>query len=155
MVRSNGHPDNLWQQRLSTLFAMVKLSGARLLVRYFPLRAYRRFLTPGQVHRSPGTCHDELRIAARRIERAAMRLPGETLCLPQAIALFWWARRRGVDAQLVIAIHRNDRETRHAYHAWIEHCGVMAIGACDRSVYQPLLTFHTLRGAATAAGRGR
>lgn len=74
---------------------------------------------------------------ARTVERAATRLPGDSKCLPRAMALQWMLRRRAIPSRLVIAVAAKSASDPH--HAWTECDGAMLVGACDRDAYRPLL----------------
>ena len=66
----------------------------------------------------------------RAVERAAARLPGDTVCLPRAMALQWMLRRRGHASALVFGVQSERREGDiHALHAWVEVGGRTVIGA--------------------------
>lgn len=80
-------------------------------------------------------------IWARRVERAANRLPGRSKCLPKAMALQWILRRNAIASRLVIAIHKTDRQHDHSFHAWVEVGGEMVIGHCDRASYSCMASF--------------
>ncbi|TNE32943.1 MAG: lasso peptide biosynthesis B2 protein [Alphaproteobacteria bacterium] len=136
---------NVWRSRLATLRAMLWLMLARTLVRLAPLRTYR--LTLGPVAEGVRDCEPEpsdvdLALAiAQRIERAATRLPGESKCLPKAIALQWMLRRVGLPSRLIVAVHRTARNGPHAFHAWVEQGERILIGHCDRADYCPVMAF--------------
>lgn len=135
----------MWRSRLATLQAMAWLALARALVRIAPLRTFRSTL--GSIAGADGnSCPVSADAAtalaiARRIERAAMRLPGKSKCLPKAVALQWMLRRARLSSRLVVAVHRIDRNGPHAYHAWVEQGGQMLIGQCVRTDYCPVMTF--------------
>lgn len=72
------------------------------------------------------------------VRRAARRLPG-SLCLPQAMALQWMLRRRGVPATLLMGVAGHG--ARHGalgdLHAWVEMGGAPLLddgGGCHRVV---------------------
>ena len=141
-------PAGIWKQRLATLQAMTFLAAARTMIRLLPLRSYRWMLgslqasaLSGEPHPGHSTPSEASFRLARRIERAAMRLPGESKCLAKAMALHWMLRHSGESGQLVIAIHRSERDAPHAYHAWLESGGAMLVGACDRTEYRELMRF--------------
>ncbi|WP_427966497.1 lasso peptide biosynthesis B2 protein [Altererythrobacter sp.] len=146
-LRMNAGGAGLSQKRLATARAMVLLLLARLVVRFVPLKLFRASLGEMRDGSQMGadlgpSCKLELAQAmASRIERATLRLPGESKCLPRAIALQWSLRLTGIESQLVLAIHRSDRSSRHAYHAWVENDGGMLIGHCERSEYRPVMIF--------------
>lgn len=139
-------PANLAAQRWHTIRAMAALAAARIMVRWVPFSLWRRVL--GQVVEQPtdrtAMGSSDLALAcflARRVERAAQRLPGTSKCLPQAMALQWLMRRAGMPSRLVIALHRHDRASEHTFHAWVEIGGNMLIGHCERELYSPVATF--------------
>ena len=140
--------EGIWRQRASTLRAMAYLALARAAVRLLPLRLYRQSLgamsqgkrAGAASRRDPMPTVMQKRLA-RRVVRAAIRLPGKSRCLAQAIALHWMLRRIGEEGELVVAIHRTERSRKHSYHAWLEAGGMMLVGACDREDYQELMRF--------------
>lgn len=142
-----GGAAGLSRMRLATAWAMLLLLLARLVVRFVPLKLFRASLGEMQDGSQSGKDQGSIRklelaqVMASRVERAALRLPGESKCLPQAIALQWSLRLKGPSSRLVLAIHRSDRFSRHAYHAWVEHDGCILIGHCDRSEYRPVMAF--------------
>lgn len=139
--------------RGQTVRAAFALAMARILVRFVPLSLWRnsigRALSGKDIgsRRLTESLTQELRVAAllaRRIERAAIRLPGHSKCLPKAVAMQWMLRLHGISSRLVIAIHRYDRSGDHAYHAWVEIAGVQVIGICDRAQYSSVASFEQL-----------
>lgn len=143
-----------WNGRARTLDAAILLLLARLAVRILPLRYLRFWLgaltsvqaaNPAQALPAGQLSH--ARALARRVERAAQRLPGESRCLPRAMALHRLLARSGIASLLVIAIHRADRAGPQAFHAWVEHGGEMLVGQCDRADYGAVMTFALPRPA--------
>ena len=57
---------------------------------------------------------------ARALRRVGARLPG-THCLARALALRWWMRSRGLDAQLRIGVRQGPGGLEA--HAWVELAG--------------------------------
>lgn len=138
----------IWAQRTATLRAMIYLAAARITVRILPLRAFRwtlgdvRDAYPSREVPKGSLQPSGVQLAmARQVERAAMRLPGESKCLAKAIALHWMMHGSGKASELVIAIHHRERRARHAYHAWLECGGAMLVGACERTDYRELMRF--------------
>lgn len=69
---------------------------------------------------------------ARAVERAAARLPGDSRCLPQAMALHWMLRRRGLGGALVMGVKPGARRGGlDDLHAWVVREGEVLIGAAD------------------------
>ena len=127
---------------------MALLTLAVVLVRWVPLGWWRGTL--GTVCSDnglpPAGSPLDAPLARRligRIEQATRRLPFRVKCLPRAVALQWLLRWKGQPGALVVAVHRRDRTSEDAYHAWIEHDGAMLIGHCDASEYQPLMVIET------------
>lgn len=124
-----------WQARGATAEATVWLIVARLLVAQVPFGRWRRWLgTPI----TPPTGDPTLRLddnlaqrrLARAVGRAADRLPGETLCLPRAMALHWMLRRRTMGGVLHIGVlPDNARGTLDDLHAWVTRSGEILVGA--------------------------
>lgn len=138
---------NVWQQRRATLQAMGLLWRAQFLARYVPMSRWRAGLgevVEGGIAPTQPASDQEMRVAsahARRIVRAAHRLPREPKCLAQAMALQWLLIRHGLRPQLVLAMDRRDRDAAHGYHAWVELGGQMLIGQCQRGDYHPIVAF--------------
>ena len=138
--------------RRQTLGAMLYLTKARFVVRFLAFSRWRGSLGTllemprDQACSSPppdldATSISQARAIARRVERAANRLPGESKCLPKAMALQWMMQRAGLPSRLVIAIHRYERASNDTYHAWVEVSQEMLIGHCDRSDYAGVAGF--------------
>ena len=123
-----------WTARARTAEAAVLLIIARLLIATVALRRWRSTL--GAVARKPGAA-DALTLASllcRHVERAALRLPIETKCLPRAMALSWMLRRRSIAHAAVFGVRQSgaapDTET---LHAWVEIAGQALPTGSDRS----------------------
>jgi len=72
---------------------------------------------------------DVARRLAADVEWAAKRMPGTVKCLPQAMALSWMLRRRGIVHAAIIAVRPNSlRGSPDDLHAWIEVGGQRVIG---------------------------
>lgn len=137
--------------------AAAFLVVARFAVRFIPLRFWRFSLgtmdepaaqdePSGQDEpAAEGSCDlAKLRHAlmiGRCIDRAGEILPGESRCLPKAVALQWLLRLTGIPSRLVIAFNITDRTGKDAYHAWVERGGEMLVGRCDRASYRRILSF--------------
>ena len=132
--------------RLATLKAIVALVFARILVRFAPLSMWSGSLERSARPDDTQTNHrdvelEELKFWARRVGRAAARLPGNSKCLPQAVALQWILRSRSMPSALIIALHKTDRDHAHSLHAWVETDDEMLIGHCDREQYSVVARF--------------
>lgn len=141
-----------WRARAATLEAIAWLTLARGLVRWVPFGRWRGALgRPVPPQDGDLSLHREDNLAARRlaraVERGAARMPGETKCLPRAMALHGLLSRRGLGSTLVIGVSRSARRGGlDDLHAWIVRNGEVLIGA-SAEPHVPLF-------AATLAGRG-
>jgi hypothetical protein len=111
---------------------MASLTLARLLVATVPLKYWRRSLG-GSTGAAPLPEGESGPVAARRlashVERADKRLPFRSKCLPQAMALAWMLRRRGIRYRLCIAVRPQQvRHGAHALHAWLEAGDAIVLG---------------------------
>ncbi len=104
---------------------MLLLVRARLLIAFVPLRYWRGSLgLAGEAQPDP-----EARRLAVHVLRASNRLPGKTLCLPQAMALSALLRRARMPHALVIAARPSSyRGEGDRLHAWVEQGGERVIG---------------------------
>lgn len=134
--------------RGATLRAAYYLIRARIRVRLSSLEQLRGSVQ--KIRQDHSDRSGEAQFWAGRIARAASRLPDESKCLPQALALHWLLAERGISSRIAIAIHQTEREADHAYHAWLDHDGEMLVGACDRSQYHVILTLGGPTGGAAA-----
>jgi hypothetical protein len=118
---------------------MVLLIVARLLIALVPFRYWRSSL--GRIVREPHAAGSEE--ASRPVglahRRGVARLPITVKCLPQAMALQWMLRRRGLPSVLTIAtLPRAGRSTLDDLHAWVAAAGRVLVGASPLP-YVPVL----------------
>lgn len=106
--------------------AAALLLLARLLVGLAPFSLWQRSLgrTVAPNAAEPAAITPDQRLRARRAARAVMRatdlLPGETKCLPRAMALRWMLRRRSIAARLLIGVlPASQRGAADDLHAWV------------------------------------
>lgn len=134
-----GGQTGVWRSRFAVIRAAGVLLAAHVLVKTATLAQVRRVLAASAAR---GTIHDlpAARTVGQRVERAAMRLPIRTKCLARAIATLWLLFRQGLAGRLVIAVHRRDRSSEHAFHAWVEHGDEVVVGHCVREDYAPVMT---------------
>ncbi len=106
---------------------MAGLLLARLAIGFVALPRWRgRIGLAGQPDPAKQT---EAQKLAAHVRRAAARLPVAGKCLPQALALGWMLRRRGVPHRLVLAARpAKAREGRDDLHAWIECGDIVVLG---------------------------
>lgn len=129
--------------RLLVAEAMLLLLAARLLVSWVRLGRWLRLLgrQAAEPRRAQARAGD--RQLARAVERATLRLPGESKCLPRAMALHWLLARRGRPGQLVIGVLPGDQRGRlEDLHAWVECGEEVLIGQLDLA-FRPLVRFDT------------
>jgi hypothetical protein len=107
---------------------MTYLSAARLAIAAVPFARWRNSLG----YSAPSPAPDALNLARRlasQVERAAVRLPFPTKCLPRAAALSWLLRRRAIGHAVVFAVRPEPmRGSPDPLHAWVEIDGVKLIG---------------------------
>lgn len=142
-----------WRARGATLEAMVWLGVARLLIARVTFGRWRAWLGV-PVAAEPGNpalwLDDNLsrRRLARAVVRGAARLPGESRCLAQAMALQWMLRRRGLGGVIHLGVLPGDkRGGLDDLHAWVTHANEVLVGASE-GPHCPLL-------AAANPGAGR
>lgn len=121
---------------------MVLLAAARALVAAVPFKHWRALLgrpaVPVPANRGKVPAEDERRLV-KAVERAALRLPGESRCLSQAMALQWLLRRRRCGGVLYIGVLPGaNRGGLDDLHAWVALGDTILIGAGE-SAHHPLL----------------
>lgn len=127
-----------WRSRATTLEAILWLALARALVLMVPFGRWRRWLgrpvppAPIEVVVGPNE-NGRARRLARGVEHAAARLPGESRCLAQAMALQWMLRRRRLGGILVMGVKPGARRGGlDDLHAWVVREGEVLIGGGDQ-----------------------
>ena len=151
------------------LEAALFLLLARLLVKYVPMRHWRRRLItaqesapadapPADPHAAPsagGPGEPEpaggllphapqrrpSRKVARIVRRVARHVPFPAVCLPQAMALQWMLRRRGVESRLILGARRKAGGMGLDFHAWLTVGGKCVIGGGEIETYVTLPPF--------------
>jgi hypothetical protein len=109
---------------------MAFLASARVTVATVPFARWRGSLglAPDASAGPTDVVRTGERLAAQ-VERAAVRLPFETKCLPRAAALSWILRRRHIPHAVVFAVRPEQlRDLPDPLHAWVEITGVRVIG---------------------------
>ncbi|XUU61093.1 lasso peptide biosynthesis B2 protein [Erythrobacter sp. HA6-11] len=173
--RSPGEPDSrvaVSHLRFQTTREIANLLRAEWLIRFRSLASWQHGLgvvkSSGLELMEGSLSADESALlcakqCAKRVERAAFRLPYEPRCLPRAMALQWSLRRHGIPSRLVVAMRKRDRliseveiaqllEDEDRFHAWVELGDAMLIGHCERSEYRPIFAFDLLPIIDPAAG---
>ena len=116
-----------WRLRRRTLRAMVALGRAQMEVSFVPMRVWRNSV--GLEGQASSEELAEARRLARHVERAAMRLPFRTKCLPQAIALSRMLRRQAIAHEIVLAVRPAQlRQEEDSLHAWLEVAEEILLG---------------------------
>lgn len=129
--------------RLLVAEALVLLVLSRLLVSAARLGLWRRWLGPLAPGPLSAPAGERERLLAKAVERATVRLPGGARCLPRAMALHRMLHRRGLPAQVVIAVlHGQARGGLDDLHAWVETGGEILIGRLD-GPFHPVARFGT------------
>lgn len=127
------HSPDRWP-RLRVAEATALLIIARLLVWLVPIRYWRRSLgrvVTGSIDQAVAGKRPplDLRRLSRAVTRATQHLPGISKCLPQAMAMQWMLKRRGIGSALVFGIlPANQRDHADALHAWVEIGDTVVIG---------------------------
>jgi len=112
----------------ATAAAAITLCAAQVVVACRPFAKWKDSLGL-QAKSSTGEDRIDAQRIARRIERAAARLPFTTKCLPRAVAVSWLLRRRGIRHAVVFAVRPAElRDDDDALHAWVEVDAVRIIG---------------------------
>ena len=126
-----------WSGRALTAEALALLIVAQYLVAYVRFARWRRWLgepCPPAVTEveQPGAIPPCAHRAARAVDRAALRLPGDSKCLPRAMALLWMLRRRRLSGQLRLGVLAGCRRGGiDDLHAWVTFRGTTLIGHSD------------------------
>ena len=129
--------DGRWRARGATLEAMVWLGVARLLIARVAFGRWRKWLGVPVAPETGNPAHwlddnRSRRRLARAVMRGAARLPGESRCLAQAMALQWMLRRRGLGGVIHLGVLPGDkRGGLDDLHAWVTHANEVLVGASD------------------------
>ena len=75
------------------------------------------------------------------VRRVARHVPFPAVCLPQAMALQWMLRRRGVASRLFFGARRKAQDSGLDFHAWLTVGGECVIGAGEVETYAALPPF--------------
>ncbi len=119
----------LWYFRKSLTGAFTMLALLRFALAVFPYRKVRQAIA------ASGKRYPERRMhliayeteMVWAIERVGRFLVGKKPCLPQALALQWFLRRKGIVTHLHMGVKKDDA-TGIAAHAWLEKNGRVLIG---------------------------
>jgi hypothetical protein len=110
------------------LEAAILLAVARALVRFVPLRYWRKTLGPidnQPIQITTGSANEVTTNKAVAVglwvRRTAKKMPFRAVCLPQAMAGRWMLSRRGITNQIFIGAKRNEELSLSDFHAWLMH----------------------------------
>ena len=103
---------------------VTALAFARALIRFLPLRYWRRLAGPmgsqaQPVGRPTARQIEHADTIGRRIRGLARRVPFSALCFPQALAGRWVLNRRGIPSRIQIGSWRADSASELELHAWL------------------------------------
>jgi hypothetical protein len=118
--------------------AILALAVARLIVLTVPFR----FMAPW-LARAPdtGACDEALLLRVRRAVTAAARnVPGNAVCLPQAMAAKAMLARRGCGSSFHLGADF-DAQGKLIAHAWLVAGGTVVVGAAGIAGVTPLARF--------------
>lgn len=73
------------------------------------------------------------------IAAVVRNVPGQTVCLPQAIAAQRMLRRRGVQGTLYLGTRRENGELH--FHAWLKYAHLFVTGAFPEGQFKVLTSF--------------
>lgn len=109
---------------------MAHLALAQALVSCVPFHFWRKHL--GHWDPARGRRREEAGALAADVRWAAKRLPFESKCLPQAMALSWMLRRKDIGHAVVFAVQRpNLPNSPDLLHCWVEVEGQTVLGQLD------------------------
>ena len=151
------------------LEAALFLLLARMLVAHVPMRHWRRWLVTAEGPASAGRPSADPHVAfsagdperpapagehpartpqqrlprrvARIVRRVARHVPFPAVCLPQAMALQWMLRRRGIASRLFFGARRKAQDPGLDFHAWLTVGGECVIGGGEVETYTALPPF--------------
>lgn len=123
---------------------MLTVVWVRLCVRLLPFRWIAPSLgRQGGPYTSPAHASSHTASSIRQVQdaiAAAVRnLPGQTVCLPQAIAAQRMLHRRGVQGTLYLGTRRENGELH--FHAWLKHAHLFVTGAFPEGQFTVLTSF--------------
>lgn len=142
LTRSMGRKFEL----LESLFCLLI---ARVLNVVLPVRWYawvfgrHQCLTPDQVSLDVSR---QAAVVGGAIQRVAGFVPFKSVCLQQAMAAKLMLARRGIPSTFYLGMNRdsalrNQKENRHAAHAWVRVGSRNVVGGQDVSAYVVVSTF--------------
>ena len=118
-----------WRARKVLVPAILMISFLRLALLCLPYRTVRRIVD----RTSAWTAIHVIDVAQYQrelvwaVKTAGRYLLGDRPCLPEAMAVQWFLRRRGIETNLNIGV-KKDLDEGFSAHAWVEQGGTVIIG---------------------------
>lgn len=118
-----------WQTRKVLVPATLMVGVLRVALACLPYRTVRRVVD----RTSAWTTTHVIDVSGYQaqlvwaVHTAGRYLLGDKPCLPEALAVQWFLRRRGIEATLNIGVRKHPEEGFSA-HAWVEQGGAVLIG---------------------------
>ena len=129
-------------QLAQAIEAFVLLVGARWQVRrgrwpaQWKAEPVSRPGPPNGAARCGSAHQPAILLVQQALQRAERIVPGETRCLPAALAARAMLARRGVRATLQVGTAR-EADGQDRFHAWLKLDGRFVTGRCDERLYAP------------------
>jgi hypothetical protein len=138
-----------WAQRRLLLEATAALAGVKLALGVLPFRLVRRAFgfVDGEADEGCGReAGERAAEVAAAVLRAARRLPWESTCLADSLAVALLLRRRGIGATLYLGVGSDESAPRRvAAHAWLS-CGDRLLTGADEEGRYKVLTAFAMNG---------
>ena len=136
---------NVWRlsagDKLLAAEAAVCLACARFLILFVPLRRWNHTAGIGrgeaQIQADRNALDRAVRIG-RVVRLTARRMPFRAVCLPQAVAVQWMLRRRGLRGVIHLGARKPSPDDTIKLHAWLTFGGVVLTGAREAPAFTPL-----------------
>lgn len=132
--------------------AALALLLARLLTRLVPASCWLRFLDTAAGSGTDATVlagdgQPLPRELGRAVEKVARHLPFRVRCLPQAMAVQWMLRRRGLRSTLVFGVRRGmAAKSALEFHAWLMVGGECVVGGDEVESFSAFPPFVAVGG---------
>jgi hypothetical protein len=134
-----------WEQRRLLLETTTALAGMKLALGLLPFRLVRRafgFVDGEAVDGCGREAGERAAEVATAVLRAARRVPWESTCLTDSLAVALLLRRRGIGATLYLGVGSDESAPRRvAAHAWLRCGDQLLTGAAEEGRYKVLAAF--------------
>lgn len=121
--------------------AFLLLALAYSLIRWVPIRRWRRWLGPMDGGKPASLAasqqSDALAIGAL-VEQTGNAAPFAAKCLAQAMAARWMLARRGIATQLCLGARKGQDWRSHDLHAWLMAGDKCVVGAEEYESYRQI-----------------